>query len=54
MLMFSGHIVGQRMCVGRRNGFFYLLLNVVLFLTGMHRHPIYGFEKHAIKRAHHA
>jgi hypothetical protein len=25
-----------------------------LFLTGMHRHPIYGFEKHAIKRAHHA
>jgi len=52
--MFSGHIVGQRMCVGRRNGFFYLLLNVILFLTGMHRHPIYGFEKHAIKRAHHA
>uniref|UniRef100_A0A6N2KD42 JmjC domain-containing protein n=1 Tax=Salix viminalis TaxID=40686 RepID=A0A6N2KD42_SALVM len=29
-LMSSGHIVGQRMCVGRRNGFFYLLPNVIL------------------------
>jgi hypothetical protein len=35
MLMFSGHIVGQQMCVGRNNGFFCLLLNAIWCLTGM-------------------
>lgn len=37
MLMFSDHIVGQQMCAGRKNGFFYLLLNVILYLTGKTR-----------------
>lgn len=35
MLMFSGHIVGQQMSVGGNNGFFSLLLIVILCLTGM-------------------
>lgn len=35
MLMFSGHTAGQQMFVERNNGFFYLLLSLILYLTGM-------------------
>ena len=37
MQMFSGHTVGQLMYVAQNYGFFFLLLNVTLYLIGMFR-----------------
>jgi len=42
MLMFSGHTVGQLMYVAENYGFFFLLINVTLYLTGMNAHFPYS------------